>query len=65
MQGVAAVVADKRPPYGGIDLKRNYRRYWLIAFLIATFMHIGVIGTYYLIVLLQAEEPPVMMKSFP
>jgi protein TonB len=61
MQGVAAVIADKRPPYGGIDLKRNYRRYWLTAFLIATFMHFGVIGTYYLVVVLQGEEPPVMM----
>jgi len=60
MQGVAAI-AGKRPPYGGIDLKRLYRRYWMTGFSIATGIHIAVIGIYYLVGLLQAEEPPVVM----
>ena len=59
MQGIAAIEA-KRPPYGGIDLKRNYRRYWMTAFGIAAGLHFGVIGIYYLVGLLQAEEPPVV-----
>lgn len=60
MQGVAAIAA-KRPPYGGIDLKRLYRRYWMTGFSIATGIHVAVIGIYYLVGVLQAEEPPMVM----
>jgi protein TonB len=57
MASTAATVAAGGP-YGAVELKRNYQRYWLIALGISTAMHFGVVGSYYLGGLLQAEEPP-------
>jgi len=59
MQGAAAIaIARKGPDYGGVELKRNYQRYWITGFAIAAAIHFGLVGGYYAYGLLQAEEPP-------
>ncbi|MBI4535280.1 MAG: energy transducer TonB [Ignavibacteriae bacterium] len=46
--------------YGAIELKRVYQKYWLLGMSIAVALHLVVVGSYYLIEILRAEEPPVM-----
>jgi len=57
MASTAAAVAAGGQ-YGAVELKRNYQRNWAVALGISTAMHFGVVGSYYLGGLLQAEEPP-------
>jgi protein TonB len=47
--------------YGGIELKRNYQKYWVLGFAIAVAIHMSVIGIYYLVQILTQEEAPTMM----
>jgi periplasmic protein TonB len=60
MANAAAAVASKAQ-YGATELKRVYQRYWTIAFCIAVAVHMGIVGSYYLIGLLSEEEPPMVM----
>jgi len=57
---VAVAGAYKGAQYGGVELKKNYQKYWVIGFLIATAIHLGIVGSYYLAQLLTAEDAPVM-----
>ena len=57
MASTAATVAAGGP-YGAVELKRNYQKYWLTALGISTAIHFGIVGSYYHGGLLQAEEPP-------
>jgi protein TonB len=52
----AAAVAQ----YGAIELKTVYQKYWTTGFLIAVAIHLTVVGSYFLVQILGAEEPPVM-----
>jgi protein TonB len=47
--------------YGGIELKRNFQKYWAIGFAIALGIHMLLVGTYYLIQILTQDEAPTMM----
>lgn len=47
--------------YGAIELKSTYQKYWLIGLAIAVTIHLVVVGTYFVVELLGAEEPPPMM----
>jgi protein TonB len=44
--------------YGATELKQVYQRYYGIAMGIAVFLHAVIIGTYYLVEVLQQEEAP-------
>lgn len=57
----AAVNPSQAGQYGGTELKRNYQKYWMTGFAIATAIHMSLIGTYYLVQILTQEEAPVMM----
>jgi protein TonB len=46
--------------YGAVELKRIYQRNWLVGFLIAVGIHFAIVGSYYVVGLLQAEEPPMV-----
>jgi TonB family protein len=62
MTATAAVAsASHAGRYGGVELKSNYQKYWLTGLAIATAIHMGLIGTYYLVQILTQEEAPVMM----
>lgn len=45
--------------YGAIELKRVYQKNWLRGLAIAVVLHLLVVGSYYLVGILGAEEPPV------
>lgn len=60
-QTVAAAGAVPHGRYGGIELKKNYQKYWMVAFSIATAIHVGLVGSYYLFQILTQEEEPVRM----
>jgi protein TonB len=60
-QTIAAAGAVPQGRYGGIELKKNYQKYWMVAFSIATAIHVGLVGSYYLVQLLTQEEEPVRM----
>jgi protein TonB len=47
--------------YGGIELKRNFQKYWSLGFAIAVGIHMTLIGTYYLVQILTREDAPTMM----
>jgi len=47
-------------PYGAVELKANYQRFWMIGFSIAVGIHLVFFGSYYLAQILKSEEPPVM-----
>jgi protein TonB len=58
---VAAAGSMAQRGYGGIELKTNYQKYWIIGFAIATAIHLGLVGSYYLFQILTQEEEPVRM----
>ena len=58
MAQVAVAGAYKGAQYGAAELKTVYQKYWLIAFGIAVAIHLLMIGSYYLVELLSAEEAP-------
>jgi protein TonB len=45
--------------YGASELKHLYQKYWLTGLAIATVLHFTVVGVYYLVEILGAEEAPV------
>lgn len=45
-------------PYGAVELKQVYQKYWSIALGIAITIHLVIVGGYYLLEILRAEEPP-------
>jgi hypothetical protein len=45
--------------YGSVELKANQQKYWTIGLAIAIGIHLVILGSYYLVGLLSAEEPPV------
>jgi protein TonB len=59
MTTVAATVAQ-RPVYGAVELKRVYQRYWTTGFLIAVAIHMMIVGSYYIVGLLEEEQPPMV-----
>ena len=61
MATTAATVTAPSAQYGGVELKANYQKYWSIGFAIALAIHMSLIGTYYLVQVLTAEEAPTMM----
>lgn len=46
--------------YGAVELKQVYQKYWSIALAIAITIHFIVVGSYYLVEILRAEEAPVL-----
>ena len=51
----------QREKYGAVELKQVYQRYFSIAMGIAVFIHAIIIGGYYLVEILNQEEPPARM----
>ena len=56
-----AVGYQQREKYGATELKQAYQRYFSIALGIAVAIHAVIIGGYYLIEVLNQEEPPTRM----
>lgn len=46
--------------YGAVELKKVYQKNWVTGFLIAVAIHLMIVGSYFLVGILSAEEPPVM-----
>ncbi|MGA9117060.1 MAG: TonB family protein [Bacteroidota bacterium] len=47
-------------PYGAVELKKVYQKYWIIGFLIAMAIHLLIVGSYFAGQLLGTEEPPMV-----
>lgn len=60
MPAVAVAGSYKGAQYGSAELKAVYQKYWAIGLCIAIAIHLVIVGSYYLVELLRAEEPPVM-----
>jgi protein TonB len=58
MAQVAVAGAYKGAQYGAVELKALYQKYWLSGLGIAVAIHLVIVGSYYLVGLLSAEEPP-------
>jgi protein TonB len=56
-----AVGYQQREKYGATELKQAYQRYFSIALGIAVAIHAVIIGGYYLMEVLNQEEPPTRM----
>lgn len=54
----ASVIAHHGADYGAIELKRVRQKYWIIGLVIAVAIHLVILGSYYMVELLSAEEPP-------
>ena len=59
MPSVAVAGGFKGTQYGSVELKAVYQKYWTIGLGIAIGIHLAILGSYYLVGLLSAEEPPV------
>jgi protein TonB len=59
MPSVAVAGGYKGVQYGSAELKAVYQKYWAIGLCIAIAIHLVLVGSYYLVGLLSAEEPPV------
>ena len=59
MPTVAVAGGYKGAQYGSAELKAVYQKYWAIGLCIAIGIHLVLVGSYYLVGLLSAEEPPV------
>jgi len=46
--------------YGAAELKMVYQKNWITGFLIAVAIHLVLVGSYFLVGLLSAEEPPMV-----
>lgn len=44
--------------YGASELKKVYQKYWMMGLAIAVGLHLAILGTYFTILILEAEEPP-------
>jgi protein TonB len=58
MATVAMAGGYKGAQYGAIELKAVRQRYWFVGLGISVLIHLVVLGSYYLIAVLRAEEPP-------
>jgi periplasmic protein TonB len=58
MATVAVAGAYTGAQYGAVELKEVYRKNWLIGLAIAVVIHVVLLGTYYLIAVVGADEPP-------
>jgi protein TonB len=58
MAQVAFAGAYKGAQYGAAELKALQQRYWTMGLGIAVAVHLVIVGSYYLVGLLSAEEPP-------
>jgi len=56
----AAGAISPKAQYGAVELKKVYQRNWFVGFMIACGLHLGLVGSYYLAGVLQAEEPPMI-----
>lgn len=52
---------ERRVKYGAVELKQAYQKYFTIAMGIAVAIHAVILGGYYLVELLNQEEPPTRM----
>lgn len=59
MPSVAMAGGHVGVQYGSVELKKNQQKYWSIGLGIAIAIHLAILGSYYLVGLLSAEEPPV------
>lgn len=48
----------KGAQYGAVELKKVQQKYWSIGLGIAIVIHFVIVGSYYMVELLRAEEPP-------
>lgn len=46
--------------YGAVELKKVYQKNWITGLFIAIAIHLVIVGSYFLVGILSAEEPPVM-----
>ena len=46
--------------YGAVELKKVYQKNWVTGFLIAVAIHLMIVGSYFLVGILSAEEPPMV-----
>jgi protein TonB len=60
MAAVAVAGAYKGAQYGASELKAVYQKYWTMGLSIAIAIHLSIFGSYYLVELLRAEEPPMI-----
>jgi TonB family protein len=58
MAAVSVASVYHQAPYGAVELKALYQKYWSIALGIAIAIHLLIVGSYYLLDFLRAEEPP-------
>ncbi len=58
MAAVAVAGAYTGARYGAVELKAVYQKNWFIGLAIAVVIHLVLLGTYYLIAVVGAEEPP-------
>ena len=58
MARIAIAGGYKGAQYGATELKALYQKYWLTGLGIAVAIHLTIVGSYYLIGLLSAEEAP-------
>jgi len=61
MAANAATASYKGAQYGAPELKAVYQKYWLTGLGIAVTLHLLILGSYYLVRLLNEDEAPVMM----
>lgn len=58
MATVAMAGAYKGAQYGAVELKAAGQKYWSIGFAISVLIHLVLLGSYYVVAVLRAEEPP-------
>ncbi len=60
MAGEAVAGVYKGPQYGSVELKQMYHKYWEIGLMISIIIHVLIVGSYYIVELMRAEEPPMV-----
>jgi protein TonB len=60
MNNTAAVGTFVTNPYGAVELKAVYQKYWMMGFGVAVALHLLIVGSYYLGQILGEEEPPMV-----
>jgi protein TonB len=57
----STAIAAGKVSYGALELKKVYQKYWLMGFAFAVALHLTILLTYYVVQVMQAEEPPMAM----
>jgi protein TonB len=57
----STAIAAGKVQYGALELKKVYQKYWLMGFAFAVALHLTILLTYYVVQVMQAEEPPMAM----